>query len=247
VRNAVSSVHNLGALLKSASVKYKVILDLLPELRSSALVLCELFEPASAARDDATRAVGAYGLSRAQDLQRLLDATALANDERDDLTGRANVLATDLAAASDLLALLERAAQPVKTSVSLQLIVRETGRLTSGGRGDDIAVRCDAAPPDIDVDIDPYVVGPLLSLVLALARAAGAKELVVRASRTESDARLTVEPAGPNDAGLPTVAVRVLPPIPPAESTAERVAVQIGAVLDRQWPRGVLRFPADSG
>lgn len=247
VRDAVSSVHNLGALLRSTSVRYNDILDLLPELRTGAGVLCALFEPASTAAEAATREVGQYGLGRARELLAVLDATALADDERDDLTTQALRLAGELEASSDLLALLDRAADPVRSSVSVRLIVRETGRLWGGGRGGEITVRFDDSPPDANIDVDPYVVGPLLSLVLALTRSAGAEDVVVRAAGHGAEACLTVEPVGAADARLRTVAVRILPLVPPAESTARRVATQIGAVLELQGARAVLRFPRGAG
>ncbi len=247
VRDAVASVHNLGALLRSINVKYKVILDLLPELRSSARLLRSAFEPAALAGAGATQEVGAYGLSRAEDLERLLDATALANEERDDLTLQAFALAGQLEASADLLALLDRASEPVPTPVSIRLIVRETGRLSGGTRGAELAVRFDEAAEDADVDVDPYVVGPLLSLLLTLVRQEGADDVVVRASRDEHGVSLRVEPAAAADAALRTIAIRVLPPIPPAARTAERVAAQLGAVLDRKGATAVLRFPARAG
>jgi hypothetical protein len=249
VRDAVSSVHNLGALLRSTSVKYKVIRDLLPELRSCAVVLRELFTPAGATGDagqtgddEATREVCAYGLLCAGKLEELLDATALANDERDDLAPRSLDLAGQLEAASDLLALLDRSAIPIRTSVSMRLIVLETGRLWGGTRGGDIAVRFDDSEPDRSIDVDPYVVGPLLSLVLGLVRAGGVGEVVVRARTTGAEAALSVEPAGPADAGFKTVSVRILPCVPPAEKAVREVASRIGAALELDGVRAVLRF-----
>jgi hypothetical protein len=247
VRDAVSSVHNLAALLRSASVKYQVIRDLLPELRGGAQVLRELFTLASAPDHEAMGEVCAYGLARASALAELLDATDLANDERDDLTERALLLACELESSSDLLALLDRAGSSVRTSVSIRHIVHETSRLWGGARGGEIAVRFEDSSPDTTVDVDPYVVGPLLSLVLALAKAAGTGDVVLRASSSGAGAMLTVEPAGAAEAGLGTVPVRVLPSVPPGEKTARRVATQIGAVLELHGARAILRFPAGTG
>jgi hypothetical protein len=248
-RDAVASVHNLAALLRSASVKYKVIRDLLPELRTGARVLVDLFaSPGDGhpGEDEASREVCAYGLAGASELQELLDATDIANDEREDLTARALRLADQLEASCDLLALLERASSPVPTSVSLRLIVRETQRLWGGTRGAEITVRFDDASPDASIEVDPYVVGPLLSLVLALSQAAGAGDVVLRASSSGA-ATLVVEPAGAAEASLRTVPVRILPAVPPTATAAHQVARQIGAVLELQGPRAVLRFPGAAG
>jgi len=234
VRDAVSSVHNLEALLRSPSVKYKVIRDLLPELRQGARVLVELFTPQAGdgPSDEATEQVCAYGLAVATSLEQLLDATDVANDEREDLTTRALQLAGELEASTDLLALLERAASPAPTQ-----------RLWGGARGGELAVRLDESAPDASVDVDPYVVGPLLSLVLALSQAAGAGEVVVRASSSGAGAVLTAGPAGAGDAALRTVPVRVLPAVPPTEKTARQVAAAIGAVLELNGAHAELRFP----
>jgi hypothetical protein len=249
VRDAVSSVHNLAALLRSPSVKYKVIRDLLPELRQGARVLVELFTPqvGDEANDEATKQVCAYGLAVATGLEQLLDATDLANDEREDLTACAMRQAGELEAATDLLALLDRAGSPAPTSVSLRLVVRETQRLWGGARGGELAVRLDESTPDASVDVDPYVVGPLLSLVLALSQAAGAGDVVVRASGSAAGAVLSVGPAGSADAALRTVPVRVLPAVAPTEMTARHVAAAIGAVLELEGAHAVLRFPQGSG
>jgi hypothetical protein len=242
VRDAVSSVHNLGALLGRSGVLYKVIRDLLPELRSSATVLRDLFSVETDGEDGATREVRAYGALCAERLQELLEATDLANDERDDLATRALGLAGQLEASSDLLALLDRATHPVPTSVSVQLMVRETGRLWGGTRGGEVVVRLDDATSDASIDVDPYVVGPLLSIVLGLASAAGAGDVVVRVTGSGAAATLSVDPSGPAEASFKTVSVRILPSVPPASKTAHQVASQIGAVLELSGAHAVLRF-----
>lgn len=233
-RDALAAVHNLEALLRSASVTHRTILDLVPELRTSAGVLRDAFERARGA-DVPTRAVGDYGALRADDLARLLDATAAttaaATERRQDLADRAHALADELEASADLLALLERAAAPVATEVSLNLIVRETGRMPGTGRGRELVVRIDEAQSDCVVTTDPYVVGPLLSLAVARAHAAGLGELVVRARCSPPNATLLVESASPADAALPVIAMRVLPALPPGEQASRRVAEQIGALL----------------
>src|ERR1700722_409241 len=57
-RDALAAVHNLDALLRGGSVPYRTILDLLPELRTSAGVLRDAFERAR--RADATVGEAAY-------------------------------------------------------------------------------------------------------------------------------------------------------------------------------------------
>lgn len=229
-RDALAAVHNLEALLRSASVAYHTILDLLPELRTSAGVLREAFDGARGS-DAAASAASDYGTARVGALEQLLDATAAAEQDRDALANRAHALADDLEAAADLLALLERASDRVPTEVSLDLIVRETGRMFATGRGRELVVRFDEAAPDCVVNTDPYVVGPLLSLAIAHVSGAGLSEIVVRARCAPPNATLLVEAATPADSGLPVLTMRVLPAVPPAEPVARRVADRIGALL----------------
>ena len=233
-RDALAAVHNLEALLRSNSVAFRTILDLLPELRNGAGVLNDAFVRAHGG-DPATAAVGDYGRVRVDELQRLLDATAAAQADRDVLAQRARSLADELEVSTDLLALLERSADPLPTEVSLNLIVRETGRMSARGR--ELVVRFDEASPDCEVTTDPYVMGPLLSLAIGQVHGAGIQEITVRARRSPPNATLVVEASGPGDAALPVMAMRILPGVPPAEQAALRVAEQLGALLVAQPSR----------
>ena len=247
-RDALAAVHNLEALLRGASVPYRTILDLLPELRASAGILREAFEAAHAG-DATTAAVGAYGGLQVDEFGHLLDATANAPEDRDALARRAHLLADELESSADLLALLERASAPVPTEVSLNLIVRETARTLSTGRGSELVVRFDEASPDCAVTTDPYAVGPLLSIAVARVHGAGVAEIAVRARCSAPNATLLVEAAGPGDSALPGIAMRVLPAVPPAEEAVRRVAEQIGALLlvDRARWAIVLKVESAAG
>jgi hypothetical protein len=245
-RDALAAVHNLEALLRSASVQYQTILDLLPELRVSASVLRDAFAGAQVG-DAATSAVGGYGGVRLDELGRLLDATAVAQEEREALASRAHMLAGELEASADLLALLERASGPVPTEVSLNLIVRETGRVSATGRGYELVVRFDEASPDCVVTTDPYVVGPLLSLAVAHMHDAGVDAIVIRARCSPPNATLLVEAASPADSALPVIAMRALPAVPPAEGAARRAAEQMGALLLVERVRWALALASAGG
>jgi hypothetical protein len=249
-RDALAAVHNLDALLRSGSVLYRTIRDLLPELRTSAGVLRDAFERArtvEAAAGQAARDVGEYGGGRVDELVRLLDATALADEERDDLADRARTLADELESAADLLALLERASEPVPTEVNVDRVVRETVRLSGTGRGRELAVKFDEASPDCTLHADPYVVGPLLSLLIAAVHAGCAADVVVRARCNESHATFIIEALTPDDAAHATLAMRVLPAVPPTSLAARRVAEQIGATLELDDRRAALTLPCSAG
>jgi hypothetical protein len=249
-RDALAAVHNLEALLRSMNVLYRTIQSLLPELRISAAVLRETFDGARLAdmeAGSARREVSEYGASRAEALVHLLDATATADDERDDLAQRAGILADELEASADLLALLERAAAPVPTDVNADLLARETVRLSGPGRGRELIVQFAEVSPDCLLYVDPYVVGPLLSLLVAFVHDGGVEDIVVRARCEEDHATFTIEPALPEAATYPTLPMRVLPVVPPATSAARRVATQVGATLELGDGRGSLRIPRSPG
>jgi hypothetical protein len=249
-RDALAAVHNLEALLRSNRVTSRIIRELVPELREGAGVLRAAFEEARAG-GSADTAVGEYGSGRVDALERLLDeaeaATRGRDDRREELAARAAVLEEELEAAADLLALLERAASPSPTEVSVDLVVRETGRLWGSGRGRELAVRFDEAWPDHAVTTDPYVVGPLLALLVAWVHAAGAKTVVVRARFDAHQAIFHVEAAGAQDGARPLIPMRVMPRVPPTEHVARRVAEQIGASVELEGESGSLVIPLAAG
>jgi hypothetical protein len=247
-RDALAAVHNLEALLRSGRVPSRTIRDLIPELRAGAGVLRDAFEEARGAADDAAAvAVGEHGRVRVEELEELLDATEDSSQKRDELAERAHTLAEELEASADLLAVLERAASPSSTEVSVDLVVRETGRLWGSGRGREVSVRFDAPTPDGLVTVDPYVVGPLLALLVAWVHATGAATVVVRARCAATEATFVVEPAQAGDAARPVLAMRVMPCVPPTEQVAQRVAEQIGASLTWGEARASIALPIAAG
>jgi hypothetical protein len=247
VRDALASLHNLDALLRSTNVLYRTIRDLLPELRTSAGVLREIFERAQASGDEVIVAVGDQGASRIVDLEKLLDATAMAEDERDDLAKRARHLADELEAAAELLDLIERSAEPVTSDVSLHLVVRETARLVGGNKGREVAAHMDMTEPDANVHADPHVLGLLLTLIVGHVATASGTDVVIRARvSTGGGGLITVEPATPDDAAFERTTLRVLPTLRATIRASRRVAQQIGTTLEVEPRRAVLRLPAPS-
>jgi hypothetical protein len=245
-RDALAAVHNLEALLRSERVSTRTIRDLVPELRGGAGVLRTAFAQARTL-GGAGVAVAEHGCERVAGLERLLDAAAAASQARVELAARAHALEEELEATADLLALLDRAAAPSATEVSVDLIVREAGRIWGSGRGRVLAVRFDEASPDGVVMTDPYVVGPLLALLVAWVRAFGVEGVAVRARCGPPKATFVVEEAGAPDGALPVIEMRVMPSIPPTEQVARRVAEQIGAVLEMRGQRGSIALPLAAG
>lgn len=260
-RDALAAVRNLDALLRSGSVLYRTILDLLPELKTGAAVLRDVFDrvqtasgegpaqprPAGSPAEKAAARTGDYGAARVTELLALLEAIAQADEERDDLADGTRTLADELEATADLLALLERAAAPVRTEVSVDRLVREAVRLSPGaGRGRQLVLRFDEAAPDCAVDTDPSVVGTVLSL-LAGSTAGGGAGVVLRARCVEDEVTFVFEPATPDDASLAVSTVRVPAAIPPTEDVVRAVAAQIGGTLELLGGRASLRLPCQTG
>jgi hypothetical protein len=229
VRDALAAVHNLEALLRSASVPGRTILDLVPELRTSAGVLRMAFAPSLGVEPAAT-AVAVHGRGLVDGLDALLDSITSGPDEREVLADRAGSLADELEGSADLLALLDRAAAPVATEVSLDLVAREAGRMSGTPRGRAMVIQFDEASPDVVVTTDPYVLGPILSLMVASLHASGVHAIVLRA-RSSPRAEFIVEAAMFDDAALPTLSLRVTPWMAPSEVAVRRVAEQMGATL----------------
>jgi hypothetical protein len=246
-RDALAAVHNLEALLRSGRVPSRTIRDLIPELRAGAAVLQAAFEEALAAEDAAAVAVGEHGGGRVEELEQLLDDAEKFREDRGELAERAHMLEEELEASADLLAVLERAAAPSSTEVSVELVVRETGRLWGSGRGREVSVRFDAPTSDGLVTVDPYIVGPLLALLVAWVHAAGATTIVVRARCAATEATFLVEPAQPRDAAKEVLAMRVMPCVPPTEQVAQRVAEQIGASIKWGETRASITLPIAAG
>ncbi len=242
VRDALAAVHNLEALLRSSSVQSRTILDLLPELRTSAGVLRAAFER-SIGSDTTTSQVGEYGRTTVDGFDALLDAIAAVPDERPGQADRAGAFADELEASADLLALLDRASAPVATEVSLNLVAREAGRMSGSARGHEMVIQFDEADPDCVVTTDPYVLGPILSLLVAAVHATGVNALVVRARSTPRP-QFLVEAAQLEDATAPTLSLRVTGWLPSSEAAMRRLAEQIGATLELDGRRGSIVLAA---
>jgi hypothetical protein len=243
-------VRNLDALLRS-TVPFQTILDLLPELRTSAAVLRDVFARASAGDDQADEAlvaVGKHGEERVSDFDTLLEGIAGSEGARAEVAQQTRDLADELEASADLLALLERAAAPVTTEISVLRIAHETGRLSgASGRGHVVVVRYEESGPDCVVPGDPYLVGSLLALVAACVEAEGLGPITLRARCDPPDATFVIEPTSPTDTGLPTLPVRVMTKIPPTELAVRRLAQQVGATLELGGGRATVKLPDAGG
>jgi hypothetical protein len=240
VRDALAAIFNLETLLRNASVPMKTIVDVLPEIHSGAKLLREALEVGAAA-DQATVEAASHGRFRLVDLDGVLTAIGAGQTDRAALAARLSPLADELEASAELLALLDRAGKGSVTEVGLDLVAREAGRLSTAARGRVLRVRFEEVTPDPLVTADPFVLGSLLSLVVACVHQSGAPSIVVR-TRPAPEAGFVVEPSVATDEALPTLAMRVMPWVPPTEAAARAVGERFGATVDLQGPRASIRL-----
>jgi hypothetical protein len=245
VRDAVAAARNLEALLRRPRVRMKTIVEVLPELREGARVLREAFT-AAADRGEPASLVGARGLEHTGRMSSALDEVERGKSDRRAVAREVAEQGASLEACADMLALLSRADAPAPTELSVDRVVRETKRIV-GQHGKDVAVRFDEAQPDCTVAADPYVLAPLLALLVARAEAEGVAAIVVRTRCAASAARLVVEAAGPGDAGLPVLTMRVTPWLSPSEAVVRRVAERVGATLDLSPGRAEVALAVAAG
>jgi hypothetical protein len=236
VRDALAAVFNIEALLRSG-VEWPVLRDLVPELRSGSNVLRSAFAYEAGA-DAAVAEIRRYGTQRLGDLDALLDAIE-PTAQREELLQRAGPLADDLEAAADLIALLDRAGEPAATEVSLGLVAREARRLSGPSRGRELSILFDEASKDTALTADPYVLGPLLSLVVACVHGQSRGGIVLRA-RSSPEFAFVVEEAGAGDEALPSLTMRVMALVPPTQLAARRVAEKLGAKVEIEGARATI-------
>ena len=237
-------VHNLEALLRSTSVLYQD--HPRPASRAAApapAVLREAFERARARETRRSREVGATAACASATSSELLDATALADDERDDLAdARAPRSPDELEARRICSALLERARRArCRPSVSLRprgARGRPPRRRRARARGSRALRR---ATPDAIVDADPYVLGLAARRCWWRRVRDGGGADVVR-PRARARAAGATSPSsrrsGPDDARLDRRSV-ARPAVGAARPRSRRAAwpQQIGAMLELERAR----------
>src|SRR5258708_25846213 len=108
VRDALSAIFNLEALLRNAAVEHKTLVDVLPEIHSSAALLREAFEVRTTS-DQAASEAGRHGRLRLGDLDALLGALAPPDAHRPPPPARPSPVAHELDAAAAALAPLHHA------------------------------------------------------------------------------------------------------------------------------------------
>jgi hypothetical protein len=240
VRDSLSAIFNLETLLRNATVPHKTLIDVLPEIHSSAQLLREAFEVRTTS-DQAAIEAGLYGRAKLVELDGLLGVIARPDADRVAVAARLSPIADELEASAELLALLDRAGKGSVTEVGLDLVAREAGRLSTASRGRVLRVRFEEISPDPLVTADPFVLGSLLSLLVASVHHAGAANVVVR-TQPAPNAGFVIEASTPADDALPTLAMRVMTCVNPTEIAARAVGERFGAMVDIQGARASIRL-----
>jgi hypothetical protein len=244
VRDALSAVRNLAALLRSPNVASATLVDVVPELRESAQAMREEFERASqsipVARDAAT-----FGSTRVDELMSVLDSigSSASLPERAAIEARVNQLSPELDGAAELLSLVQRAETHNATEVSLDRLVREVPQMAPNASSEVVKVRLDASTPDCVVSSDPHVLASLLALSVSRTHALEPGDVAVRVRCDPARGSVVVEPATVADAALPVLTIRPTPFLPVAEPIAASVATAVGATLAFEGPRTIFRLP----
>jgi hypothetical protein len=267
VRAALASVHNLETLVKSPRASRGMITAVFPELYAGIAAMQAEFDgilaptPEDAVQGRAASALAAFARA-------LLDALdhALRISETQPLDAKARLaleLATarvspELAAAADLLELLERAHGAAPTDLPLAGLVEASLRLASV-RSDD-RVRVHVAPASFSAGAaarstvapgailaDAHLVGGLLACaVSAVSREPGRPPSDVTAIATLEGEHVAIalESARPEHAAFPSTDAPLLRRIPPTDAVVDEAARASGVSILRTAGSTTLVFKA---
>jgi hypothetical protein len=259
VRDAVTSIHNLEALLKSPRVAIKVLASVLPDFLGSVTLLRGAFG-ASVTRaqdpeaNDAREALAAFALARLDELD---GAMHRASDGELDARGRLALeqvvtrVSADLDAAAELLDLANRAEHAAPMELSLDGLARVSVRPVPRGESE-VLVRLQRATADCLMSTDAHVLTRLLAFAAARAHAHGAEHVTIRAGCAATHARIRVEKSAPGDSSLTPLAMRLVRRIAPTDAIVASAARGAGIGIDVDGgavtftiPRAGSREPGD--
>ncbi len=244
-RDALAAVHNLETLLRSPRVGASTLAALLPELVGSCVVLRAAFDGAeSLARTE----LAAYANERLLVLEHALNeagAGGLETRARLALEQVVSSVLSELDAAVDLLDLSERAHGASVGELSLAELTRAALGMvgSSPPSAEGVLVRVDTEDAACVVLADPHVVARVLGGAIVRVRAAGVRDIVVRARCEARAVTLTVAPAPADGATGSPVTTRVMRRIPPTDAILEDAVTAIGGRLAAGERSVVLSFP----
>jgi hypothetical protein len=245
IRDALAAVHNLETLLRSPRVGTSTLAALLPELLVSCAVLRDAFDPAG---NDAREDLATYARERIAVLEAALQEAGTGGIETRARLALEQVVTrvlSELDAAVDLLDLSDRAHSANLGELSLGELTRAAlgmaGSVPPSAEG--VLVRVDTEDAACVVLAEPHVVARVLGGAIVRVRAAGVRDIVVRARCEERAVTLTVGPADVAAALLPGVTTRVMRRIPPTDAILEDAVRAIGGRLSTGERSVVLSLP----
>jgi hypothetical protein len=245
IRDALAAVHNLETLLRSPRVGTGTLAALLPELVASCGVLRAAFQGGdNVARED----LATYAHERLDGLEQALQEAAVGGVETRARLALEQVVTRvlfELDAAVDLLDLSERAHGASLGELSLGELTRAALNMAGSvpPSADGVLVRVDTEDAACVVLTDAHAVARVLGGAIVRVRAAGVRDIVVRARCEERAVTLTVAPGDAAAALLPAVTTRVMRRIPPTDAILEDAVRAIGGRLSTGERSVVLSLP----
>jgi hypothetical protein len=233
VRDAITAIHNLEALLKSPRVGTRVLAGVLHEFLEGVNVLRGAFtQAASEARSEATaharKTLSELARGRLDELERTMQRAMTSDfDARGRLALEQVVtrVSIDLDAAAELLDLSDRAEHAMETEILLEELAKVS--LRGGGYGTDreIPVRLDQRGERCLLRADPHVCKRLVAFAIARVHAAGAPEVSIRVRAAVEVAHIEIAPTAPSERALAPTPLRLVRRIEPTDLVVEAAAL----------------------
>lgn len=239
VRDALASIRNFDALMRTPSVDEDTLASVMAEIGGACATLRDAFLQTPATYD----ALAGYALKRVDELDALLLRGVPPKEERVALgDGFVTRASADLAAAAELLDLAERSQQPAQVELALSRLAHESLQMVLAIHTEAHAfVRVDASGSDAVVVCDPQIASRLIALAVSMAYRPDGPDLLVKTQVVGKQATITV---GSQDAPQsPRVAFRILRLIEPTLAVAKRAASAVGMTLSKDGDAIVITLP----
>jgi len=239
VRDAITAIHNLEALLKSPRVGTRVLAGVLHEFLEGVNVLRGAFtQSAAEARSEATararKMLAEFARDRLDELERTMQRAMTSDfDARGRLALEQVVtrVSIDLDAAAELLDLSDRAEHAMETEILLAELAKVS--LRGGGYGTDreIPVRLDQRGEGCLLRVDPHVCKRLVAFAIARVHAAGAPEVSLRVRCAVDVAHIEIASTAPSERALAPTPLRLVRRIEPTDPVVEAAALAVALVI----------------
>jgi hypothetical protein len=218
VRNAITAIHNLQALLSSPRVGAKVLTTVLHEFVASVEVLRQAFLGGPPAEDEgaakARSSLGEFARERLDELRVAIEGAMATNVDARSRLGLEQIVrrvSGELHAAVDLLDLVDRADHGVEVELALGELARAIVRGDAQGSEGEVPVRISVSQGDSILRADARLFKQLLVHAVARLRAAGAGDVTLHA---RSEGGRAILELGYTPQAAPAGAASAAPPVP---------------------------------